>query len=155
MQQGFSISLRSKVKAKTTGLVGIVTSAGLHLNGCARFLVQPKADKDGKVPSAWWYDEVNLEVLDAFVADPVRVTNGFAFSLGTKVIDTVTGQKGVITNTSINLNGVHGYWISPPVDDDNKPVDGAWVDENRLSALNEEALGHKEVKTGGPASTSC
>jgi len=71
------IELGSEVKCKVTGFKGIATSRTVHLNGCARIGVQPKIDKDGKHPDAFWIDEPQLEVLKrAAVKVPPRTNNG-------------------------------------------------------------------------------
>ncbi|MBN2713193.1 MAG: hypothetical protein JXR97_12300 [Planctomycetes bacterium] len=58
----FTIELGSTVKSKVTGLKGVVTSRSECLNGCNRYYVQPKANKDMKVPDGWWMDEADLVV---------------------------------------------------------------------------------------------
>lgn len=61
----FSIELGSKVKSNITSFEGIVVSRSEHLNGCNRYWVQPKVDKEKKVPEGYWIDEGELVVLVA------------------------------------------------------------------------------------------
>lgn len=61
----FSIELGSKVKSVVSGFEGVITSRSEHLNGCNRYWVAPKIDKDGKLPDGYWLDEHELEVVEA------------------------------------------------------------------------------------------
>ena len=56
--------LGSKVRDKHTGFEGTVTGHGSYLTGCDQYLVQPRADKDGKYINATWLDEGQLEAID-------------------------------------------------------------------------------------------
>lgn len=66
------IALGSKVKDKVTGLKGMVVSRHEYLNGCWRYGVQPTLDKDGKIPDAYYIDEMQLEVVE----EPKAVKKG-------------------------------------------------------------------------------
>ncbi len=57
------IQLGMEVKDLVSGFVGIVTAKTQYLNGCVRFTVEPKAQKDGTVPASLWFDEQQLVVL--------------------------------------------------------------------------------------------
>ena len=59
----FKFELGSEVKSDITGFKGVVTANCVHLNGCNRCYVQPKIDKEGKVPDAWWVDEPELKLV--------------------------------------------------------------------------------------------
>src|SRR5574343_411423 len=63
MSADFKIELGVEVRSRTTGLVGVITSRSECLYGCNRYYIQPKVDKDGKVPDGWWKDEMDLEVI--------------------------------------------------------------------------------------------
>ncbi len=54
--------LGKQVKDKITDFEGIATSKHIYLTGCNQFGVQPKIDKDGKVPDMRYFDEGRLEV---------------------------------------------------------------------------------------------
>jgi len=54
------IKIGETVKDIVTGFKGVVTSRTEYLYGCTRLGVQPKADKDGKMPEAQWFDEPAL-----------------------------------------------------------------------------------------------
>lgn len=56
------VDLGDQVRDLVTGLVGIVTTITLCLNGCRRIGVQPPMGSDGKHPDAWVIDEGQLEV---------------------------------------------------------------------------------------------
>lgn len=57
------IELGSKVKDTIMGMIGIAVSRTEYLNGCARVVVQPPVDKDGKIPESGFFDELQLQVL--------------------------------------------------------------------------------------------
>ena len=54
------IKLGDKVKDPITGYEGTATGKTTWLYGCARIAVQAPTDKDGKVPSLEWFDELQL-----------------------------------------------------------------------------------------------
>jgi hypothetical protein len=55
--------LGKEVKDKITGFEGIATSKHIYLTGCNQFGVQPKIDKDGKIPSKEFFDEGRLVII--------------------------------------------------------------------------------------------
>lgn len=57
---GKKIKLGDVVEDKVTGFKGIVTVVSEYLNGCCRMGVQPRVDKDGKVPDSIYVDEPQL-----------------------------------------------------------------------------------------------
>lgn len=79
------ITLGSEVVDRVTGFRGIAIGRTMYLNGCARVGIQPKVDKDGKVPDAIWFDEPQLKVLkESKVPLGPRDTGGPAPSIPTK-----------------------------------------------------------------------
>lgn len=58
----FTIELGAMVESTISGFKGMVTSRSEHLNGCNRYWVSPKVDKDGKLPDGYWFDEGELKV---------------------------------------------------------------------------------------------
>jgi hypothetical protein len=57
------IKLGSEVRDLVTGLTGIAIGRTEWINGCARIIVQPKVDKDSKLPDGVNVDEPQLEVI--------------------------------------------------------------------------------------------
>jgi hypothetical protein len=57
------IDLGSEVKDSVSGFTGIAVSKHSYLNGCTRITVQPKVDKDGKLPDPQTFDEPQLKVI--------------------------------------------------------------------------------------------
>ena len=55
------IELGQKVKDRITGFKGIAVAKIEYLNGCIRYQIQPKKDKEGKIPESEWIDEQQLE----------------------------------------------------------------------------------------------
>jgi len=52
--------LGDQVKDSVSGFKGIAIGITLFLHGCTRVGVQPRITKDGKLPSAEWFDEPQL-----------------------------------------------------------------------------------------------
>lgn len=72
----FKHALGIKVKAKTTGLTGIITNRSECLYGCNRYCIQPKVGKDDKVPDSWWVDEDDIVVVGDGVKAVPKKTGG-------------------------------------------------------------------------------
>lgn len=49
--------------SKISGFTGIITSRSEHLNGCDRYWIAPRVDKDGKLPDGCWLDDGELEIV--------------------------------------------------------------------------------------------
>lgn len=56
------INLGDEAKDTITGFKGVVTGKGEYLNGCVRYLIQPKKLKDEKIIEAEWIDEQQIKV---------------------------------------------------------------------------------------------
>ena len=59
------INLGDEVIDTVSGFKGVVTSKTEFLNGCFRYGVQPRVDKEGKLPEAFNFDEPQLELVKA------------------------------------------------------------------------------------------
>lgn len=60
------IQLGGRVKDRVSGFAGIATARTTFLNGCVRVCVDAeKVNKDGSVPSGLWFDEQQLELVQA------------------------------------------------------------------------------------------
>jgi hypothetical protein len=70
------IKLGNKVKCKVTGYTGIATARHEFINGCVRYSVQDKIDKEGKLPEEKWFDEGQLVVVGKGVALETKQTGG-------------------------------------------------------------------------------
>lgn len=58
-----NIKLGDKVRHTVTGYTGIVIARTEWLNGCWRMTVQMKVKKDGTLPEAISFDDVELEII--------------------------------------------------------------------------------------------
>lgn len=58
----FTIELGVEAKSKISGFKGMVTSRSEHLNGCNRYWLEPKVNKDGTLMTGSWFDENELIV---------------------------------------------------------------------------------------------
>jgi hypothetical protein len=57
------IELGDQVKDKVTGFTGIAVGEIRWIYGCKRYVVQPKATKDGKLEEGHNFDEPSLEII--------------------------------------------------------------------------------------------
>lgn len=62
------VKLGDYVRDKVSGFEGTIVSQHDYLNGCTRYNVQPKTDKEGKLPTFECFDEPQLEVVKEEVA---------------------------------------------------------------------------------------
>mgnify|MGYP001612403585 CR=1 FL=1 len=60
---GFAIGDIAQDEA--TELIGRITAFTQYATGCARVALQPKVDKDGKVPDPYWTDVLSLSLVEA------------------------------------------------------------------------------------------
>lgn len=83
-------------------------------------------------------------------------------SLGDQVKDKVTGFKGIVTATTLFLNGCVRCAVQPPMGKDGKIPDSQYFDEPQLEILKKakvkaenttlhEDAAEARVKTGGPS----
>ena len=56
----FKHEMGIKAKCRITGLTGIVTSRSENVNMCDRYFLQPRANKDMKIPDGIWLDEDDI-----------------------------------------------------------------------------------------------
>ena len=68
--------------------------------------------------------------------------------LGGKAKDKITGFSGTITAKCEYLTGCTQYLLQPGTDKDGKYVDGRWMDEDRLEAIEADPVMH-QVNTKG------
>lgn len=77
------ISLGDEVRDKITGFAGIAICRHIYLNGCDRYSVQPKIDKEGKLPEHQTFDAIQLEVLSKKLeSNPETKTNSTTAKFG-------------------------------------------------------------------------
>jgi hypothetical protein len=57
--------LGTRVEDKVTGFKGILASISFDLYGCVQGLVNPGADKDGKLQEQMWFDVARLACIDS------------------------------------------------------------------------------------------
>lgn len=87
--------------------------------------------------SCWW-DAVNVTLLPiegSATQTSEAKTLDFAIPLGVKAQSRTLLLTGIINSRSQNLYGCNRYYIQPPVGEDNKVLDGYWVDEGDVLIL--------------------
>ena len=67
-----------RVEDKVTGFKGVVASISFDLYGCVQAIVNPGADKDGKLMEQGWFDVSRLAIIGE---DPVMDRPNFEFGL--------------------------------------------------------------------------
>lgn len=72
------VKLGLKIHDPVSGVEGIAIGRCAYLNGCARILLQPRLDKDGKKTKPSWFDEPQVKVVKVRreVAQGARRTGG-------------------------------------------------------------------------------
>lgn len=60
--------LGNTIRDRVSGVEGITTAYVTFMNGCIQWSIHPKADKDGKLVEANYYDEQQLEFVDDGIA---------------------------------------------------------------------------------------
>ncbi len=61
----FKFDLGIEAESIISGFTGMITSRLQHLNGCDRYWIAPKVDKDGKLPEGYWLDEGEIRILES------------------------------------------------------------------------------------------
>lgn len=59
-----------------SGFTGVAVAEHSYLNGCMRVSVQPKIDKDGKLPDVQSFDAPQLKIIEEVVSVGDRTTGG-------------------------------------------------------------------------------
>jgi len=59
----FKHELGIEAASKVTWISGIITARSENLYGCNRYYVQPRADREMKLPDGWWIDEDDVNVI--------------------------------------------------------------------------------------------
>ena len=57
------IQLGDQVRDMVTGFTGTATARIVFLNGCVRYCITPKVDKDGKIQEGIYIDVEQLEII--------------------------------------------------------------------------------------------
>lgn len=70
------INLRDEAKDNITGFKGVVIGKAKYMNGCVRYLIQPKKLKDEQMVEAEWIDEQQIEITKTFKKKVTKSTGG-------------------------------------------------------------------------------
>jgi hypothetical protein len=85
--------LGMKAEDKVTGFKGVITSISFDLYGCVQALINPGADKDGKLRDQSWFDVARLTLLGV---EPVMDRPDFQLE------QIVEGKKGPAEKPAFN-----------------------------------------------------
>lgn len=64
----FIHEMGSFAECKVTGMKGVIICRSENLNGCNRYFIQPKVEKDMKLPDGVWIDEAQVKIIEKNVA---------------------------------------------------------------------------------------
>lgn len=145
-----TILLGQKVKDIVSGLEGIVIIKAEYLHGSTRITVQPPLHEN-KVPEAQYFDEPQLQVIDAKKVIDCKITQPIV-ELGINVKDPISSLEGVAIGRSVHLNGCARILIAPTeLDNDGKYMPGTWIDEPQVEVRKNKTVMPSSSGTGGPA----
>lgn len=150
-----AIPLGVLVEDKVTGFTGVADHFVTFLHGCDRYSVQPRIDKDGKIPESGFFDEPQLRILDGNPVMEPAGTPPQLVELGQLVKDPVRGLEGVVTGRAVYLNGCARICVTPKQKGDKDLT--FWVDENQVEPKktmlgdNKTPVNPGPKKTGGPS----
>lgn len=147
------IPLGTVVKDKVTGLIGIAENRATYLYGCDRYCVQPRVDKDGKIPENAMIDEPQLEIVEG--EKVVMLPGGEPeqlVELGQVVFNPVIDMEGTVMGRAVYLNGCSRIWIQPEQKGE-KERKSWWAYEAQVEPRNKfvKKVRKSEKTTGGPA----
>lgn len=69
----FKFEMGLPARDTITGFQGVITSRTQFINGCNRYGIEPKMDKDGKLPEVHAFDEARIELIEGKVFKDERV----------------------------------------------------------------------------------
>lgn len=71
----FKFNLGLEAESNVTKLRGILTARSENLNMCNRYYIQPRADKNMKIPDGWWVDENEIIIIQKKIEN-IPTTSG-------------------------------------------------------------------------------
>lgn len=129
------------VKDRVTHFEGTATGLTFDLYGCIQLAVQPKIDKDGKIPDGRWMDVGRLEPNGDERTMPVPDFDPESPSLttlGRWGRDRVTDFEGTVSSIMFQLSGKTEMALSPRIDKENKIPEGKWIETRRVSLVGDQ-----------------
>lgn len=133
--------LGRKIKCRVTHYEGTATGISFDLYGCVQVAIQPKIDKDGKIPDGRWLDVGRLESDSAerTLPAPDFGSNADTISLlGRWGRDRVTNFEGTISSVIFLLTGKAEVILSPAVDKDGKIPDGKCINLKHVELIGDQ-----------------
>lgn len=144
------VELGDEVKCTVTGFQGVTTGKSECLQGVTRFDVQPPVNSKGEVPDAYTIDVTNLKVIKKHKVEAQPPGDSHGVSLGDEVEDTLSKFKGVVTITSLSLNGCYRVGVQPKIDKDGALPKQQGFDVGRLKVTKAAKVPEGQHRTGGP-----
>ena len=141
------ILFNSLVRDKITGFEGFVILRVEHMNGCLRYGIQPKVDKEGKRPDFVVIDGPNLTIVDP-PTDGLEKTSETpnTFELGVKARDRLTGLTGIVTLRIKHRYSGDRYGIQPPMNAKGEIPEAAQLDEEDIEQIDPPVVPKEKKK---------
>ena len=145
------IELGALVRDKITGFEGTAMTRATWMYGCNTYDVQPKIDKDGKVPDQVAFDEPQLEVIEESSSDmELPEEPETIVELGSKVKDPVSGTEGTVTARCFFLNGCVRVCVQPKQMPGKQEIKNIWIPEQQAEIIVKSEPVKAKHKVGGP-----
>jgi hypothetical protein len=142
-----TVKLGDLAKDVVTGYTGAVTAMTTHLHNCRRFALQPRELADGKPQDALWFDEPQVEFIEADVI-PVIDAPYSDITLGSKVTDNLSDFGGTVVTLCYYVNGCLRAAVQSRTLKDGLPVSEEYLPVEQLTLV--DAVPEVEkVRTGG------
>jgi hypothetical protein len=147
MDNKSKIPYGSLVRDKITGFKGYTDYRVEYLNGCVRYGVQPKKDKNGELMEAKIFDAIFLEVIAPPRKNlPKPIEHPNKFKLGVKVQDILSGFTGI---TVARIKGAYSgdrYGIQAPINKKGEVPEVKTMDEDDLIQIDPPVPKEKKEK---------
>lgn len=120
-ETGDGIQLGSRVNYTINNFKGIATSRTIFLNGCIRVEVAPEELKDGQPQRKQFFDEQQLETIEANVIVS-REPHAISITNGDRVKHKFTPFSGIVTAITTEINGIVMMGVQSETLHEGKPI---------------------------------
>jgi len=136
---------------KVSGYKGILNARMEFYKGPIRYYIQGKVGEDGKEMEGYMVDEDAVQIMEGESVERPHDPTAFKYELGSKVKDSITGYKGVISSRTEWLFGCMRYTIQSLEFHEGKPVGPISVDEQAIELIEtvQKSEAAPVARTGG------
>jgi len=150
MEKG-KVKLGQEVEDKITGFKGIAITKSIFVHQSTSFDVQPKVDKDGKIPEYRCIDEFRLKIInETQVMEPVPCDD-LGIKLHDKVKEPNSGLSGFAQGMAYHITGCVQVAVAPKgLDRDYKLHSSTWFPAGQLEVVKQASQPTSQKNVGGP-----